>query len=575
MSANALLTTTVQQWERRRRWGVILENLPYAMLPGLAIGTALAAYARIRPGPSDTLSLLVALGGAALGVAALFAWVWLRPKSSVESARWFDLHFGLQERVSTALELLEGRIKADDGLITHQVADAESVASKVKAAALLPVTTDWRLWILDLSLLSLLAFLMLLVSPVLGADAARERERDAIANAAADVSEIIEEIAADPTLTDEQRGPLLEALQAQLETLRDPNLTLDEALATLGEVESSLSESAEAVQTEIEQEQLAEAAASAAMQQLVPNPNAQTLEQNIEAVEGGLENMTAEQLQQAAEALENAARALEQTNPELAQSLREAAEALRRGDTEAARDALEQAAAEAQAAEAQRGQQQQQRDALQQGADQAGRSQQQTAEQAQSESQQSGENSEGPTGEGQTSQGQLGDGTFGQISSEGLTESEGGNSQLSPSDNATEGDSNRDGQVGLGGDGQGDSMADLSQDASASDQQRGNDRNQPNNPDGTGEREYQEVFSPRFSVEAAGDDELRLAADPGDAPLTQGEFQDNPLGVSVVPYNQVFSSYADAASRALESDYIPLGMRDVVREYFSSLDPQP
>ncbi|MDQ7036673.1 MAG: hypothetical protein Q9P01_18125 [Anaerolineae bacterium] len=40
-----------------------------------------------------------------------------------------------------------------------------------------------------------------------------------------------------------------------------------------------------------------------------------------------------------------------------------------------------------------------------------------------------------------------------------------------------------------------------------------------------------------------------------------------------VPYNQVFRTYEDAANRALENDYVPLGMQDVVRDYFSSLQP--
>jgi hypothetical protein len=40
-----------------------------------------------------------------------------------------------------------------------------------------------------------------------------------------------------------------------------------------------------------------------------------------------------------------------------------------------------------------------------------------------------------------------------------------------------------------------------------------------------------------------------------------------------VPYNEVFSDYSEAANRALDQDYIPLGLRDVVRDYFSSLEP--
>ena len=38
-------------------------------------------------------------------------------------------------------------------------------------------------------------------------------------------------------------------------------------------------------------------------------------------------------------------------------------------------------------------------------------------------------------------------------------------------------------------------------------------------------------------------------------------------------YDTVFSDYQNAANRALESDYVPLGLRDVVREYFTSLEP--
>jgi hypothetical protein len=208
---------------------------------------------------------------------------------------------------------------------------------------------------------------------------------------------------------------------------------------------------------------------------------------------------------------------------------------------------------------------------MDQNASEASAAQQQAAQQGQSEQQ--GQQGEGE-GQGEQSGGQQGDGTTGQLSSEGLTEGEGSTSALAPSDSASQGQTEAEGQLGRGGDGMGDGQGALDQDASAGNQQRGDPSDEQNNPDGAGEAEYEAVFAPRFSVEAEGDDELRLGADPGEAPLTEGEFQDNPLGVSVVPYNQVFSSYADAASRALESDYIPLGMRDVIRDYFSSLDPQ-
>ena len=55
--------------------------------------------------------------------------------------------------------------------------------------------------------------------------------------------------------------------------------------------------------------------------------------------------------------------------------------------------------------------------------------------------------------------------------------------------------------------------------------------------------------------------------------LAEGDFDENPLGESRVGYDTVYNDYQRAANRALESDYVPLGLRDVVREYFTSLDP--
>ena len=42
---------------------------------------------------------------------------------------------------------------------------------------------------------------------------------------------------------------------------------------------------------------------------------------------------------------------------------------------------------------------------------------------------------------------------------------------------------------------------------------------------------------------------------------------------SLVPYDQVFGDYRNAAYEALQGDYIPLGMKIFVRDYFSSLEP--
>ena len=95
---------------------------------------------------------------------------------------------------------------------------------------------------------------------------------------------------------------------------------------------------------------------------------------------------------------------------------------------------------------------------------------------------------------------------------------------------------------------------------------------QNNNPDGLGEGDFAPVYAPR-RLGAADGPQLFLETNPDEAPLVEGDFAPNPSGEALVPWNEIYSDYRDAASRALESDYIPLGLRDVVHDYFSALEP--
>jgi hypothetical protein len=122
------------------------------------------------------------------------------------------------------------------------------------------------------------------------------------------------------------------------------------------------------------------------------------------------------------------------------------------------------------------------------------------------------------------------------------------------------------------GAGAGDQAGDLSQNSAGG--QGGETSDTNNNPDGGGVREYDPVYAPNF-IDGNNNDgqDIQLETKDGDQPLKEGEFQENPNGNVTVPYNEVFSDYANAASRALNQDYIPLGLKDVIRTYFSSLDP--
>ena len=83
---------------------------------------------------------------------------------------------------------------------------------------------------------------------------------------------------------------------------------------------------------------------------------------------------------------------------------------------------------------------------------------------------------------------------------------------------------------------------------------------------------YDEVYVPyRFGGEGAGVDVGREGGEGvevGDVPLPAPQG-----GRTSVPYREVYADYADQAGAALEGSYIPLGMKQYVRDYFSSLEP--
>lgn len=120
--------------------------------------------------------------------------------------------------------------------------------------------------------------------------------------------------------------------------------------------------------------------------------------------------------------------------------------------------------------------------------------------------------------------------------------------------------------------GSGDSEAPAN-DTTSSAQPTGEEIQQDNSPDGQGVGEYEAIFAPR-RLGIGGNDTITLETDPGDEIVRETNLSDNPTGDTTVPYNEVFSDYQNSVNAALDSGYIPLGLRDVVHDYFTSLDPQ-
>lgn len=583
------LEKLLARWEARWRFRQIVLYLPRIVLAALLVGiaaTVVVGTLRLLP-PAETALLNGILIGLVLAllIGALRLW----GQHGLAAAQHFDRLFHLQERMATALELLDGRIQTVPEMSEHQLADAYQRASDVDPRKAIQLRVRWLEWIpvpfLGLVLGVLLAFYAVSYSQ---AGSLSPGSQAAVSGAAEQVRDITEDVATDSGLTDDERESLLESLEVSLDALEAPDVSAQDAYVEMSNLESELQEQADAIRQENTDQQAALDDASEAMGADSP----QQLGESLEELEGDVTEMDAQEREAAASGLEEAAELTEEHLPELAERFEEAAEALRNGDDAAAEQALD----DAQQGITEQQAQQAQREATAQNLESAAQDASSSADQvAQSESEAgSGQPNQLPEGAPQTAgleEGQGGQSDTGQPSDTGgspvQSEAEdappaaGGEGDGEPSDESASGGSSDDpdsqdpGEGGQsdeardegGGSGTGENTG---QDSSggASETELGS-----SDSDGTGETEYDPVFAPEGG-EGEGSGAIFLEPDASDETTLEGDFQENPAGSSTVPYNEVYGNYAEAANRALESDYVPLGMRDVVRDYFTSLEPE-
>ncbi|MBZ0300792.1 MAG: hypothetical protein K8J31_13665 [Anaerolineae bacterium] len=599
-----VLNGLVHSWDRRYRWQQTMLWLPRSLLPGAVAGIILFLMARFVPLLLPVQLALVTVALVLVGPLVMMATVWLRGAAPLAVARRFDRQFGLDERISTALELIGGRIHSTDELVHYQIDDARQRGQAVDARRALPLTTDTRAWTAVFIALVVLVILFLLPNPQAPVDTQAAAQQAAIEAAADDVQRITEQVASDTALSDEERQQLLEQLDRTEEILDEEAITPQEAFAALSDSQSELQERSESLNQQAQQQQSALQQASEALQDAVPNAGDQQQNQDtvptLEEMKQSAEGMTDAQRQQAADALEQAANQLEQTNPEAAQALRDAAEALRNGDTQAAQEAMQRAAESIQQQQQQMQQQQQSAQNMQQSAQQLQQAAGQVAQQGQQQQQSGQQPSQQQGQQGQQSsqqddsgvqplqqqqsqqpgqqagqqqgqqQAQQGGQQQAQTNQPGQQEGQPGSQPgQQPGQQSSDQNTAESQQPGVGA-GAGDIQGSAGEENTAG--SPGGEAAQDNNPDGAGEGQFDAVFAPR-RIGGQGGPEIQLEPDTSDVPVTEGEFAQNPSGQSLVPYNQVYSDYSNAANRSLESDYIPLALRDVVREYFSSLEP--
>ena len=85
---------------------------------------------------------------------------------------------------------------------------------------------------------------------------------------------------------------------------------------------------------------------------------------------------------------------------------------------------------------------------------------------------------------------------------------------------------------------------------------------------------YDQVYVPgRLEGEGEGVNVGRPGSEGDGVPVGDVPLPAPQNGGANVPYQEVYADYAEQAGAALEGSHIPLGMKQYVRDYFSSLEP--
>jgi len=519
---------------RMRRWGLRLrlaQSLvcgPWGAVAGLGSALPLAAAARVWPlltvRDLTALAGLLTLAGVAVGLAV----VWLRPRRLPRLARIFDRRFGLAERLTTALEIGAGRLPATSSMARAQLADTLDAAAAVDLRAVLPLRASRRALLALGALAAVLALSLWLPNPQEDTLAQRAAVRAAAERQIAELEATREQVAQDEGLTEADRQALLEALDeataALEESLDQRRATPEEAVAALSEAERALVQlqdpGASGVQAGLERAagEMADSELTRDIAEALARGDYGAAARALAAYGGTQgEPLTREQELDLARQLAEAAEALAESDSDLAQQLTQAVDAIERGDVAEARRAIGEAA---------------------QRMDQAGEDvqRQQTVERTLAQLQEGREQiaqaggaeagSAQPPGQGQA---------------DGRTGQDGGQAGGAPGGQAPGGG----GVVSPG----------HHEDA------------------GTG-APYDEVYVPdRFDEGGAGVDLGREGAEGDGVPVDDAPLPIPQGGQANVPYREVYADYAAQAGAALEGSYVPLGMKQYVRDYFSSLEP--
>jgi hypothetical protein len=525
MNGYALLVARLRIWQRWYRFhqgvfwgwrGALVGTL------SAVIGTSFAITTNSLQASTYLIWQLTAgLGGMVLG--SLYAW--LRPLPLLEMARRYEQQFALKERISTAIELQTNQLISVSWR-EMQLADSLEASANVSPRTSL----DWRLPRLEI--ITTLFILMLIAGTWLYGQGSFERAQVSAHNQALietqvnDLRQIITEIERNEQLSDADREKLLAPLQRSLDDLGQAD-TLEEAVSILSEVQHALDEISnsnkhfsQSLQELGERMAAIEENRSSPFGEALSGADFRGAAEELGGMELGV--MEDQALQALAEELEQTAQELENKAPELAEQLQDAAQKIQSEDLQAAEQTLEEASEEM-------------LEALQ-NMDLSEISEQ-TSEtlEASKEDLLEAANAAPPLQDVEKQQ------------------MEAEQTEGKRAESTKEGDSEEN---------------------AAREEVNVNPINQTGSPNSIEETEYDSVYAPqRLDAESSSSEELTPSGEVGESTLGETTSIYEQAEQSLVPYYEVFMQYEASVHQSFQSGVIPLALRPLVRDYFSSLAP--
>ena len=524
-------------WERLTLVGRVLKLQQIVtwtvrlLLVGLALDCLWLAGSRVLPYIVPTAILpAVPLGLAALGALTLMFW---RP-SMAYLARRADRQLGLKERLTTAVELQTRTEDFSPRLAELQLRDTVTHFRRVEPLEAFPIRVAFRELYAVLGLAMLAVLLAVLPNAMEQTVRQREQIQQSIKQEAERLDKLADQVAAmnieNPS---EDLQQIEQALREGAKALDERSLSGEEALAALaameqrlqalqgqgaGDVEEALSSLAGSMAQDPNTRQVGTSLAKGDYKQAA---------EELRRLAPRSENLSAAERARLARAMRQAGQRASRGNPALGQSLSQSANALEGSSSGESQNALDNAAGQIERAEGQLRAGGERERALSQ-------SQQSRGSISRSVQQQQAQNRGQGQGQGARQDGSRSGG--GELGEEGMSGAGQGSTEGEPG----------------GGDRPGGSAAGTG-----------------TNPNPRSE----EIYDPAF----AGSRQEQLSQD---QPFEPTESFDNPgledayRNDPQVGYSQVYTRYQEKAVQSLENSYIPIGMKDLVKDYFSSLQPE-